>query len=85
MIGTVYSWKVRLGYGFAKNDSGQVYFVHNSEILDSMEYRQLFPGQQITFDPIVTTKGSEARNVKIFNKPISANGQLATAAHMGGT
>jgi CspA family cold shock protein len=64
MLGTVDWFSGHFGYGFITGEDGQRYFTHWS-FIDMPGYRTLHREAQVSFDPLGTYKGWQARNVKL--------------------
>lgn len=64
MIGKVKWFNNDKGYGFITYDDKEV-FVHYSQIVDT-GFKTLIPGCDVTFDLLDTTKGYQAKSVKII-------------------
>ena len=63
MEGTVKRWLDERGYGFIEVDGEDDIFVHNTD-LDGTD--MLRPGQKVEFDIEKTSKGPQAKNVKVI-------------------
>ena len=64
MIGKVKWFNNDKGYGFIVYDNKEV-FVHYSQIVDSV-FKTLIPGCDVAFELLDTTKGYQAKSVKII-------------------
>ncbi len=63
MFGHVKNYSELKGYGFITGEDGNDYFVHFSNI-NMAGIRSLNTGEQVTFNPIKTPKGLQARSVE---------------------
>ena len=68
MTGIVKWFNNDKGYGFVSFDDKEV-FVHYSQIVDT-GFKTLIPGSEVKFELLDTTKGFQAKSVKII--PASA-------------
>jgi CspA family cold shock protein len=68
MTGIVKWFNNDKGYGFISFDDKEV-FVHYSQIVDT-GFKTLIPGSEVKFELLDTTKGFQAKSVKII--PASA-------------
>ena len=61
--GIVRTW--RGSYGFIDCDQGGSFFVHHTDIVGQDGYRQLEPGQRVTFEVAMSERGPKAINVQV--------------------
>ena len=64
MIGKVKWFNNEKGYGFITYDGKEI-FVHYSQIVDN-GFKTLIPGSEVKFELLDTTKGYQAKSVKII-------------------
>ncbi|MCD6215646.1 MAG: cold shock domain-containing protein [Candidatus Aenigmarchaeota archaeon] len=62
MKGKVKWFNPRKGFGFIEGEDGTDYFVHHSAL---PEETILNEGDKLSFDPVETEKGKQAKNVKL--------------------
>lgn len=60
MQGVVKSYGKEHGYGFIIGDLNEIFFAHATEF----HYKNPQSGDAVTFDPVITQKGSRAMNVR---------------------
>lgn len=60
MTGVVYRVMTNKGYGFARTDNGDSYFLHVAEFIDRDEFNRLRKGVGVEFEP-----GDEKRAMKV--------------------
>jgi cold shock CspA family protein len=68
MYGHVKNYSELKGYGFIAGEDGNDYFVHFSNI-NMAGIRSLNTGEQVTFNPLKTPKGLQARSVESIKDP----------------
>lgn len=68
MFGHVKNYSELKGYGFITGEDGNDYFIHSSNI-NMAGIRSLNAGEQVTFNPIKTQKGLQARSVESTKDP----------------
>ena len=61
MTGKVKSFSPKHGYGFILGDLDEIFFFHAKEWKHSLKP---FPGEKVEFEPIITSKGSRATNIR---------------------
>lgn len=59
--GKVKWFDVAKGYGFIAGDDGKDYFVHHSVLPEGVFLNE---DDQVSFDPVKTDRGEQAKNVK---------------------
>lgn len=60
MKGTVKSFSDLHGYGFINGDMNEIFFAHKTHF----RYRDIKPGDKVTFDPIEVEQGMRATNIR---------------------
>lgn len=55
------------GYGFICDNSGNDIFVHQSHIKENGHNKELYQGEEVTFDVVNADKGPSAINVHKLN------------------
>ena len=61
MTGKVKSYSPQHGYGFIVGDLNEIFFFHVTEWKHALHAG---PGEEVEFDPIITSKGSRATNIR---------------------
>ena len=64
MNGTVKWFNRRKGFGFINGEDGKDYFVHHSALEGITE---LHDNDKVSFDPVDTEKGKQARHVVLLS------------------
>ena len=59
--GTIKWFNAKKGYGFIESDDGD-YFVHQSALISGSILNE---GDKVTFEPVKTDKGKQAKNVEV--------------------
>jgi len=62
MRGKVKRYFEKKGYGFIQGDDGQDYFFHYTSVPEGIILKE---GDEVSFDPIKTEKGLQAKNVNV--------------------
>lgn len=65
--GIVKWYNLEKGFGFINDDDGRDVFVHRSCIKEQGPLKELYEGQEVTFDTAQTDKGLQAINVMKVN------------------
>lgn len=69
MLGNIVSWDNRKNFGFVKDDKGETYFLHNSEIKNKDSMKLFKTNSQLDFDFKATKRGLRAVDVKFIDNP----------------
>lgn len=68
MINGIVKWyNVEKGFGFIHGDDGDDIFVHRSAIKEQGPLKELYEGQEVSFDTTKTDRGVQAINVTKVN------------------
>jgi len=65
--GIITYYNNKKGYGFIRTSDSEDYFFHLSD-LSAIEKNGNYEGTKVTFEPIETQKGSQARYLRLFRK-----------------
>jgi len=65
MEGVVKWFNTRKGFGFIKGDDNEDYFVHHSALAQGTFLRD---NDRVSFEPVQTDKGNQAKDVKLLQK-----------------
>lgn len=65
MEGVVKWFNTRKGFGFIKGDDNEDYFVHHSALAQGTFLRE---NDRVSFEPVQTDKGKQAKDVKLLQK-----------------
>ena len=65
-VGTVKWFDSKKGFGFVTSDDTD-FFVHFSQIESNREFKSLYDGDQVEFEPGESDKGPIAKSVKVID------------------
>lgn len=75
LSGKVIRFNARRGWGFIREETeGKDYFCHYSNIVSKHQFRNVNDGDKVFFNPSVSHKGLEAKQVRLVSEELLENG-----------
>lgn len=70
MQGTIKTFHTEKFFGFITGEDNQDYFFHGSQLQTEQEEMCIYIGDVVEFDPVMSSKGIRAENVRIVKQNV---------------